>query len=122
MSKLVVGMKVEVDHGSTELRNGTIKALYEDMSLAIVSFDDGTTEKVPFSRIVFVGDVEKPQDETPTEPTEKTEITLTPEEFKRITTEVLVRESLEGGPIVTLAGAILCAKIHKALFCNEVEE
>ena len=120
MSKFKPGIRVVIEEdNSTEVKNGTVKSVFEELSTAIVEIDEGECEKIPFDKMSIPQRVEETPDDTPRQPVEKTEVTITPEEFKRITTEIVVKESLEGGPIISICGALLCAKIHKALFCND---
>ena len=124
MSKFKPGLRVVVIDGDTsELRHGVINASYEDVEIAIVKFDDGNVEKVSFDCLGIVPET-KVQEEKPNEPVEKSEITITPEEFKKISAKVITKEVVkmpDGGGMLGLAFSVFVAKLHRALFFDAVE-
>lgn len=102
-----------------EIRKGTIKHAYYDYSIAIVAFEDGNVGKVHFSDLGLLPE-EKAQE--PKEPVEKSEITITPEEFKNVAMKVISEVTTKAGtPLVGIAFSIIIAKIHRALFIDEGE-
>lgn len=119
MSELKEGVRVIVfDRDTNEIKKGVIDKAYSEMEIAIVKFDDGNIEKVPYEHLHI--ESENDVQET-TEPVEKSEITITPEEFQKIAVGVITEESLKGGPLLNAIGTILVSKLHKALFRSEVE-
>lgn len=124
MSKFRTGLRVVVIDGDThEIRKGVINASYEDVEIAIVKFDDGNVEKVGFDYLGIEPET-KVQEEKPTEPVEKSEITITPNEFKKIASKVVmknVKEMGEGGGLLGLTFTIFVAELHRALFFDAVD-
>ena len=111
-----------IDENTGEIRKGIVEAVYEAMKIAIVKFDDGDVEKVPFYRLGI--ESESKVQEKPTEPVEKSEITITPDEFRDISSKVIAKEAKKlgaDGAIVTLAFAVFSVELHKALFFDAVE-
>ena len=124
MSKFKPGFRVVVIDGDThEIRKGVIKATYEEVEIAIVKFDDGNVEKVGFDYLGIEPET-KVQEEKPTEPVEKSEITITPDEFKKIASKVVmenVKKMGEDGGLLGLTFTIFVAELHRALFFDNVE-
>lgn len=124
MSKFKPGLRVVVIDGDThEVRKGVINASYEGVEVAIVKFDDGNVEKVSFDYLGVEPET-KVQEEKPTEPVEKSEITITPDEFKKIATDVVAREveKMEKGVgLLGITFTIFVAKLHRALFFDAVD-
>ena len=124
MSKFEKGVRVVViDADTREIRKGVINASYEDLEIAIVKFDDGNVEKVAFNYLGIEPET-KVQEEKPTEPVEKSEITITPDEFKKIASKVVMRnvEKMgEGGGLIGLSFTIFSAELHRALFFDAVD-
>ena len=122
MRNLQTGIIVAtIDENTGEIRKGIVEAVYEAMKIAIVKFDDGNVEKVPFYRLGIELE-SKVQEEKPTEPVEKSEITITPDEFRDISCKVIAKEVKkmgEDGAIVTLAFAVFSVELHKALFFDK---
>lgn len=102
-----------------ELRRGVVKNFYPMVNppVFLIEFEDGNVEKVPYSNVA-----KEPKAETVenTEPVEKSEITITPDEFREITCRVIANETKEH-KIVGLAFASVMGKIHKALFVEPWE-
>lgn len=123
MSKFKTGMRVVVIDENNEVRKGVINTVYEDMEIAIVKFDDGNVEKVHFSYLGIEPET-KDQEEKPTEPVEKSEITITPDEFKKIASKVVmknVEKMGEGGGLLGLTFTIFAVELHRALFFDAVD-
>lgn len=122
MSKFKPGFRVVVIDGDTrEIRKGVINATYEEVEIAIVKFDDGNVEKVGFDYLGIEPET-KVQEEKPTEPVEKSEITITPDEFKKIATKVVVeniKKMGEGGGVLGLTFTFFVAELHRTLFIEE---
>ncbi len=116
MINLEPGKKVAVLIDN-KLSRGTIRGVYEDIKRAIVELDDGEFKKVQLSYI-GIEEEETVQEEPKNEPIEKSEITITPEEFKKIAMEVIKRES-KNKPLVSMGFTIFSAKLHRALFMDE---
>ena len=124
MSKFKPGLRVVVIDGDThEVRKGVINASYENVEVAVVKFDDGNVKKVSFEYLGVEPET-KAQEEKPTEPVEKAEITITPDEFKKIVSKVII-ENVEkmpgGGGLLGLTFTIFVAELHRALFFDAVD-
>lgn len=124
MSKFKPGLRVVVIDGDThEVRKGVINASYENVEVAVVKFDDGNVKKVSFEYLGVEPET-KAQEEKPTEPVEKAEITITPDEFKKIASKVII-ENVEkmpgGGGLLGLTFTIFVAELHRALFFDAVD-
>ena len=114
-----------IEHG--EIKKGILKDVKVlDPPVAIVDFD-GEIRKV------LVEDLAKVQEDTKDEteeipedkePVEKSEITITPDQFHDITTEIIGEECAKmgsAGLMVGMAIGIIMGKIHTALFTDAVE-
>lgn len=114
----------------SKMYKGTIKRLHLDLPrpVAIIDLDDGTTGKFYITDIIpepkeskeVKEEPEKVQEEKPTEPVEKSEITITPEEFRNVSMNV-VEELTKDQPMVGLAITLYLMKLHRALFFDAVE-
>ena len=115
MSNLKIGMRVQAINDG-ELKSGVIINIHDMISTVIIQFDDGTVGKVLSSHII----VEDNQENVKERPLEKSEITITPEEFSIISCRVIAKNVdnlIEGLKI-----ARIMSKIHAELFFNgEVE-
>lgn len=112
---------VVIDEDTHEVRKGVINASYEGVEVAIVKFDDGNVEKVGFDYLGIEPET-KVQEEKPTEPVEKSEITITPGEFRKLCTRVIaeeVKEHKEIGGLLELTFTIFSAELHRALFFDD---
>ena len=104
---------------NSEIRTGTIKEIYGQLNIAIVAFDDGDVEKVHVSDL---GILPEKKVQEPKEPVEKSEITITPDEFEKVASRVVAEEAKKlgkDGVLFGLALTIVTAKIHGALFIDE---
>ena len=114
-----------IEHG--EIKKGILKDVKVlDPPVAIVDFD-GEIRKV------LVEDLAKVQEDTKDEieeiqedkePVEKSEITITSDEFKKIATDVADREVEKigkGGGSLYIIFTIFVLKLHRALFFDAVE-
>lgn len=125
--KMSIGDRV-VKIDNHELRRGVIRKIYADIPtpILVVEFDDGEVEKVYPNDVALEPKTEVKEDqevkeEKNSEPVEKSEITITPEEFEEIASNVVAKEVVKGGAMVMMLGAILMAKLHDALFTDERE-
>ena len=119
MSKFKPGVRVVVIDGDTSLlRKGVVKDAHEDLGIAIVKFDDGNVEKVDFNCLGIDPEAEK-QAEKQAGPIEKSEITITPEEFRKISVDLIVKESKDTNVLAGLAFTAFVVKLHRALFVDE---
>lgn len=101
-----------------ELRKGVVKNFFPvNPPIFLIEFEDGTVEKVLYNNVA-----PEPKTETPEEnaPVEKSEITITPDEFREITCRVIAEETKKH-KIVGLAFASIMGKIHRALFVESWE-
>lgn len=119
MGKFKPGVRVVVIDENHELRKGIIKEVYPEIYTAIVKFDDGNVEKVGFNYLGIDPET-KVQEEKPTEPVEKSEITITPDEFRKIGVNTMVALSKDD-LVVGLVLSVFMGKLHEALFCDEGE-
>lgn len=114
-----------IEHG--EIKKGILKDVKDlDRPVAIVDFD-GEFRKV------LVEDLAKVQEDTKDEieeiredkePVEKSEITITSDEFKKIATDVADREVEKfgkGGGSLYIIFTIFVLKLHRALFFDAWE-
>ena len=120
MSKFKPGLRVcVIDADTSELRKGVIKSICYELEIAIVKFDDDNVEKVRFDCLGIEPET-KVQEEKPTEPVEKSEITITPEAFRNVSMDTVL-EMTKDNPIVGLALTLYTAKLHRALFFDAVD-
>ena len=110
-----------IEHG--EIKKGILKDVKVlDRPVAIVDFD-GEIRKV------LVDDLARVQEESEeiredNEPVEKSEITITPDQFHDITTEIIGEECAKmgsAGLMVGMAIGIIMGKIHNELFIDGAE-
>lgn len=112
MKNFEIGQKVIVIQNN-EMRKGKIEEVYGDLGLAIVMFEDSNIEKVPISRLAIAPVEDEPKN---SKPGEKSEITITPDEFKKIASDLIANESKKGGVAIIMVGSILMARLHTKLF------
>lgn len=114
------GVRVVVIDDDHKLRRGTVKVHYDMLDVVLVKFDDGNVEKVPFKKI---GIEPEAQEDEKKEPEEKTMITITPDEFEKITTKIVgkILFKLRRPELIPIVGTIL-GDIHYALFFGEDED
>ena len=98
----------------SKIYHGVITYL-ANMETAIVESDDGQRFKVPFKLLAPEPTVEK------TEPIEKPEITITPEEFRENVIKAFTRVGVIPKSSVRNI-TLFIAELHKALFFNDVYE
>ena len=108
-----------------EIRRGTILNMYVDIPtpILVVEFDDGAIEKVYPKDVALEPKTEAKEDQEVKEekkPVEKSEITITPEEFENITVDMVVAFAKDNF-ILALTLSAFCEKLHKKLFSNEAE-
>ena len=99
-----------------EIRKGTIKKVYGQLNTAIVHFDDGNVEKVHLSHLGKLSEEKNQEPKEPTEPVEKSEITITPKEFRNCCVNVLIEETEDLPITVSMAFLKFCSVLHNALF------
>lgn len=110
---------------NNRLKRGTILSIYDTLNVAVVSFEDGSTEKVKLSDLAISyeekrrQEPEKIREEKPSNPVEKSEITITPVEFRKKVVDLATEKSMNGkfkeGFVITYIGA----ELHKALFYDD---
>lgn len=103
------------------VRSGVIVNTYDIEKIAVVRFADGTVEKVRFENLGVIQD-ENVQDEKTTAPVEKSEITITPEEFKKIASEVIyenIKKIDKNAGLLSMALGFFVVELHRALFVGE---
>lgn len=122
MCKFKDGQKVVFISNNHDVKRGTIINVFEKCRIALVEMDDGSRESVLFSKMGI--DVENvSQEEKTNKQVEKSEITITPDEFKNIAKDVVIEsvKDINGGPMLGIVFAVFVAKLHTALFCETVE-
>lgn len=115
-----------IEHG--EIKQGIIKDVkFLDRPVAIVDFD-GEIRKVlveDLGKVVTDEETSKDHsDHLEDNLEEKSEITITPEEFRKIGIKIVNEEIDKLGPrgkLLGLSFTIFLAKLHKALFIYEAE-
>lgn len=115
-----------IEHG--EIKQGIIKDVkFLDRPVAIVDFD-GEIRKVlveDLGKVVTDEETSKDYSDYLGDNLEKkSEITITPEEFRKIGIKIVDEEIDKlgpGGELLGLSFAIFLAKLHKALFIYEAE-
>lgn len=115
-----------IEHG--EIKQGIIKDIkFLDRPVAIVDFD-GEIRKVlveDLGKVVTDEETSKDREDYLSDNLEeKSEITITPEEFRKIGIKIVDEEIDKLGPdgeLLGLSFAIFLAKLHKALFIYEAE-
>lgn len=120
MSKFNKDMRVVVIDEHNYVRKGVIDKVFDSMDIAIVKFDDGNVEKVHFSYLGIEPETKAQGEPKKTnEPIEKSEITITPEEFQKIAVGVVRDITEKSGPALGFASTLIISLIHKALFLDE---
>jgi hypothetical protein len=120
MSKIKKGMRVVVVIDN-ELQKGTVKSVYDWSNIAVVALDNGDTQKLNLWEL-GIEPVAEPteQDQEHNEPVEKSEITITPNKFRKIATDTVIKLSKDE-PVIGLVLTMFVATLHRALFFDAVE-
>lgn len=119
---------------NNKIRKGVIRRMFFEVEpvIALVEFDEGTCEKVYITDLALNPETPETEpvaeateettekEETEPTPTMRSEITITPEEFKNLTVEVAYNLA-EGDFSLALAFGLFAAEIAKALFKVESE-
>lgn len=121
------GMRVVFVEDS-EIKKGTIREAYDNIQTATVKLDDESVAKVPYSRL-SAEPIPEPAEEVKEEPkkkiVEKSEITITPEEFREKSADVMAKMmDEENAPImaIMMLGGLLVARLKEELFGEEVDD
>lgn len=121
------GMRVVFVEDS-EIKKGTIRDAYDNIQTATVKLDDESVAKVPYSRL-SAEPIPEPTEEVKEEPkkkiVEKSEITITHEEFRHKTAEVTAKllEDDEAPKMeILMLSAFLYSRLGKELFKEEVDD
>ena len=103
-----------------EIKKGVVISVYTDLAYAIVKFDN-ETRKVMLHDIGLLPE-EKDRDHKDSKyPVEKSEITITPAEFREVACDVIAKRTSNNLPLGLLMTNIL-ASIHEALFIEGENE
>lgn len=134
MSKFLYGTRVAFIGENNDLKEGVIKEAFDDMQVATVLMDNGDLVKTRFTDLAILPEKviqdEKPAEEITettettetTAPIEKSEITITPDEFREKSVKVLSKLSKEiGDPMLPMVGVAIISEVHKALFLESPE-
>lgn len=126
----VIGERVAVIEDN-KIAYGVILKIFPEVlpPVFVVQFEDGNVGKVEIDKIAKVEakdqTEESTKDQEHKEPIEKAEITITPEEFRKISVNLVTKEAekmVPGGMMLGLAFTAFVAKLHRALFIDEAEE
>lgn len=98
-----------------EIKKGVVMSVYSDLDYAIVKFEDGVS-KVMLHNIGLLPEEKEQDPKEPKKPVEKSEITITPEEFQKIGVKVCTKLSEKFGPGFALRCSVILAGLHMALF------
>lgn len=101
-----------------EIVEGVIECVINNM--IIVKLDNGHKVKCAIDTVAPVRRAEIKSEEK-NEPVEKSEITITPDEFRNIGIDLIMKIAKEK-PIVGVAFTAFLANLHKALFFDDVSE
>ena len=121
-----IGERVAVIYDN-KIAYGVILKIFPEVvpPVSVVKFEDGNVAKVEIDKIAKVeakDQTEEPsKDREHKEPIEKAEITITPEEFRKIAIETIVNETEDHSSIIGFVFTSFVAKLHKALFFDAVE-
>ena len=108
-------------------RYGKVYALFDNLNIpiAMVNFEnenrDTTMEKVRLADLAIVEEPEVKETATPSMLVEKSEITLTPDEFRATAIKVLVNLTMSKANETPDTLSVLVA-LHKALFFTDITE
>ena len=120
MSKFKVGMKVNFIR-ENEMLTGVIENVFDNTNIAIVSIPDDAHYKVRFEEMAIAPEPELKTEEKPIEPVEKSEITITPNEFMEICLDTVMDETKGRLLAIALLFTDFCSKLHERLFIGESE-
>lgn len=96
-----------------EIKKGVVMSVYNDLDYAIVKFEDGL-KKIMLHNI---GLLPEEKDQDPKEPVEKSEITITREDFRKLTVKLVAKNAKDCNSVmVGLAFSLFCADLDRALF------
>ena len=102
-----------------ELRKGVIKNFYPvNPPVFAIEFEDGTVEKIPYSNVAPEPKVETQGEKN--EPVVKSEITITPDEFKDITCPIIT-EMTKRNVRLGFETVIILSKVYRTLFVEPWE-
>ena len=106
-----------------EIRKGVVRKDFRFVNppVLLVEFEGGNCEKMPYNKVAIdttpESDVNEPEE---FERIEKSEITITPDEFQNITSNAVAEALSDSTPELALPimqlGAFILATIHEALF------
>lgn len=124
---LTIGERVAVIEDN-KIINGTIVNIFSEINnpIVVVKTEDGSCIKTPIEKVAKLS--EERSEEKSEDPIQgvkqKTEITITPKEFKEISMKIVSDEMKKlgsDGLMLGIAFTILTAKLHKALFVGEAD-
>ena len=124
-----IGERVAVIEDN-KIAYGVIRKIFSEVipPVFMVEREDGEIAKVEIDKIAKVEAKDQTEDSSKDQENkdrvEKLEITITPDQFHDITTEIIGEECAKIGPaglMVGMATGIIMAKIHTALFTDGVE-
>ena len=110
---------ITIENGS--IKNGIVSKCFYEMNppVLLVEFDDGNVEKVLPEKLALAPKTEDPKEES-REPIIKSEITITPDEFRDIEFNVITETAIKTKDFMLgMKLSAFLALLHKALFVDE---
>lgn len=84
------GQRVVVIDSNNVAKRGVVKTAVDAIEVAVIDLGDGSSIKAKYNHIgLDIADQNDQEPETPEEPEKKSEITITREEFSKLTTRVI---------------------------------
>lgn len=131
MSKFNIGDHICMIHEDYYLK-GVIKNLYPEINTAVIALDDDSRAvvntdivKAKITNLDLDHDYHMSNESIPDlEPVEKSEITITPEEFRNIAISVIeknIKKMPEGKGLLGLTFTFFVSDLHRALFFDAVD-
>lgn len=104
-----------------EIKKGVVMSVYSDLDYAIVKFEDGVS-KVMLHNIGLLPEEKDQEPKETKRPVEKSEITITPEEFQNVSVKVCSKLAEKYGPGFIFRSSAILAGLHTALFIEGENE
>ena len=120
MKKLEKGRRVGVIVDS-RFERGTLTSMIEELNIGIVKLDNGEMLKVNLSTVAIDDTPKEDPNVKESEPVEKSEITITPNDFMKTSTKVIADKCKCFDSITTLFITSVIAEIHRRLFYEDLD-
>lgn len=103
-----------------ELRKGVIKTFYPiNPPVFVIKFEDGSVEKVLYNAVAPAPEADPPEEVN--KPVEKSEVTITPDDFKKISCRAVVKWTKDHEGIDSKLVAIM-GEMYRALFLEPLDD